>query len=247
VAEEDGRPQAGTSHAGRFTRREFVAGGASALVVVGAAGILIGGQRSGGPAPGPPPPLRFLRDDEGKVITALAERIFPADDAGPGATDLRVTTYIDGQLAADWGQGARMYRQGPFETPTDTGHGWQHDLTPSRAFRQGLAALDEHCKKAFGKSYDALGAARQDEVLTALQLGKVDTFSAPTSIEFFGLIRQAVLEGLFSDPYYGGNLGMGGWKWLGYPGDPMAYNDPYEKYVDNWVASYDVEPKSMYS
>jgi gluconate 2-dehydrogenase gamma chain len=246
LSEHDSASDARAPGVGRFSRREFVAAGASALVVVGAAGILFGGQRGATLPSGPPPPLRFLREEEGKVITALAERIFPADDQSPGATDLRVTTYIDGQLASDWGNGARMYRQGPFETPADTGHGWQHDLTPSAAFRAGLAALDTHCQRAFGTSYDALDATHQDEVLTALSTGKVDTFEAPTAVEFFGLVRQSVLEGLFGDPQYGGNYGMGGWKFLGFPGDPMAYGDPYEKYIDNWMASYDVEPRSAY-
>lgn len=246
VTEENREPQPRPQRGGRFTRREFIAAGASAIVVVGAAGVLYGAQGGGAPST-PVPPLKFLRDDEAKALTAMAERIYPADDAGPGATDLRVVSYIDGQLASDWGKGARMYRQGPFETPKDTGHGWQHDMTPSQAFRAGLAELDAYTKKKYGSSYDALGGDRQDEVLTALQLGTIDSFKVPTAIEFFGLVREAVVEGLFSDPYYGGNYNMGGWRWLGFPGDPMGASDPYEKYIDNWVASYDVEPKSAYS
>jgi gluconate 2-dehydrogenase gamma chain len=44
---------------------------------------------------------------------------------------------------------------------------------------------------------------------------------------FFSLLLQNVAEGPFSDPSYGGNFSMTGWRWIGFPGDPDAYGDPY--------------------
>jgi len=35
---------------------------------------------------------------------------------------------------------------------------------------------------------------------------------------FFELVRAHVLEGMFGDPSYGGNIDEAGWRLLGYPG-----------------------------
>jgi hypothetical protein len=79
-------------------------------------------------------PLRFFNSVQAAVITAMAERIFPADSAGPGATDAHVVDYIDGQLAGDWGWGGRMCLKGPFFVPETSGHrGWQCLRGTSRA------------------------------------------------------------------------------------------------------------------
>jgi hypothetical protein len=52
-----------------------------------------------------PRALRFFNDAQARVITATAERMFPRDDAGPGATDAHVLDYIDGRLVSAWGGG----------------------------------------------------------------------------------------------------------------------------------------------
>ena len=39
------------------------------------------------------------------------------------------------------------------------------------------------------------------------------------------MLRSATLEGVYSDPLYGGNNNMGGWKMRDYPGSQMAYTD----------------------
>lgn len=248
VTGEEEPPGSAEPRGSRFTRREFVAGGASALVVVGAAGYLgLSGRAAQAAQPGPPPPLRFFDEQEARVITALAERIFPADDQSPGATDLWVVHYIDGQMAGAWGKGQGMYAAAPFVKPTDTGHGWQYDLTPAQTYQKALPALADYCARKYARSYDQLSAAQQDEVMAALARGKVETFTEPSAAEFFAFFREHVLEGLFSDPLYGGNQGMLGWQWLGFPGNPMAYNEPYENYIDNWNASYQVAPKSIQS
>jgi len=63
--------------------------------------------------------------------------------------------------------------------------------------------------------------------------------------QFFAIFRQNVLEGLFADPLYGGNANLIGWKWIGFPGDPMAYGDPYGKLIDKFDTPYNVEPKPL--
>jgi hypothetical protein len=54
-----------------------------------------------------------------------------------------------------------------------------------------------------------LNEADQDAVLIALE--KEDP-------GFFNMVRGHTLQGMFGDPYYGGNAGFAGWDLIGYPG-----------------------------
>ncbi len=42
---------------------------------------------------------------------------------------------------------------------------------------------------------------------------------------FFTILRRHTAEGMFSDPAYGGNRDMAGWKLIGYPGAQRAYTE----------------------
>jgi gluconate 2-dehydrogenase gamma chain len=181
-------------------------------------------------------PLRFFSGEDANVIGAMANRIFPNDDLGPGATDLGVVEYIDSQLGGAWGSGERMYRQGPFHIPETTGHGWQYAMTPSGAYRVGLDSLNSYTAAKYkGQTFDELKPAQQDEVLTALETGTskqiLAHFTQIAPADFFSLFYENVKEGLFADPSYGGNRGVEGWKLIRYPGDPMARGDDNFKYV----------------
>lgn len=191
------------------------------------------------------PPLRYFNDAEAQTITAMAERIFPMDAAGPGATDARVLNYIDGRLSGAWGLGAKTYRQGPYLQPADSGHGFQLAMTPRDIYKDALAAIDAYCNRQYGKSFAALSAQQQDDTLHALEQGKVDTFTTVPAATFFAMFRQNVVEGLFADPLYGGNFNLIGWRWIGFPGNPMAYGDPYGNFIDKFNTPYNVEPKPL--
>jgi gluconate 2-dehydrogenase gamma chain len=223
--------------------------GAGALgAAAGAGATLVAGDRLHRTAPSvavSPPPLRFFNDAQAKTITAMAERIFPKDAAGPGATDAHVVNYIDGRLAGAWGLGAKMYRQGPYVTPVDSGHGFQLAMTPRDVYLAALAAIDGYCTRQHGKSFDALTTQQQDDTLHALEQGTVDTFTTVPATTFFSMFRQNVVEGLFADPLYGGNFNLIGWRWIGFPGNPMAYGDPYGNFIDKFNTPYNVEPKPL--
>ncbi len=45
---------------------------------------------------------------------------------------------------------------------------------------------------------------------------------APNSSTFFNLVRTHTIQGMFGDPYYGGNANFVGWDLIGYPGLRMA-------------------------
>jgi gluconate 2-dehydrogenase gamma chain len=46
------------------------------------------------------------------------------------------------------------------------------------------------------------------------------------------MIYQNVMEGMFSDPVYGGNRNKAGWKMIGFPGVIAVHAQNIEKYRD---------------
>ncbi len=176
----------------------------------------------------------------------MAEHIFPKDASGPGATDAHVVTYIDGRLAGAWGLGAKTYRQGPYVTPADSGHGFQLAMIPRDIYKDALVAINAYCANQYAKSsFDQLTTQQQDDTLHALEGGTVNTFTTVPAATFFAIFRQNVVEGLFADPLYGGNFNLIGWRWIGFPGNPMAYGDPYAAYIDKFDTPYNVAPKPL--
>jgi gluconate 2-dehydrogenase gamma chain len=217
-----------------FTRRKLLKFGAAGVAGVAAGGALAG-QAGAAETAAAPPPLKFLTKWEFDYVTAMAETIWPTDDLGPGARVAGVGYYIDGQLAGIWGQGHRFYLNGPFLTPADSGHGWQIPLTPSAVYRAFLPGYDVYVRNTYHASYPELDAATQAKALDDLRTGKATVAlagsTAFTVADFFNLFRQNVLEGMLADPVYGGNQNMVGWKWIGFPGDPMRRDDPYYQYI----------------
>ena len=166
--------------------------------------------------------LRFFTEPEAKVIVAACERIFPADEAGPGATQAGAMVYIDRQLAGPYGSDKYRYTQPPF-VESAPGHGHQGKESPREIYRAGIQKL--------GADFATLDATRQDERLRAIEKSY-----------FFQLLRQHTIEGMFCDPMHGGNANLIGWQMLGYPGPQMGYREQIGKY--NGVA-YRIKPQSL--
>jgi len=251
--EESPRTREGADEPGGFRRmtrlRLLKAGAAGAAGVAAAGTIASAGEAADSPKDAPPPALKFLSKWEFDLITAMADTIWPTDDLGPGARTAGVGYYIDGQLSGAWGQGHRMYLNGPFFTPADTGHGWQIPMNPSQVYRAFLPGFDQYVRTTYGNVYQNLTAAQQTQALTDLQTNRAVILLAGSNLfragDFFGMFRQNVLEGMLSDPAYGGNKNMVGWKWIGYPGDPMRRGDNYYKYIFKHGAKYPYEDKPL--
>ena len=196
-------------------------------------------------------PLQHLNATEAAVFGAMADRIFPSlEDGDPSATDLGFLQYLDGQLGGPWGNGSGLYHHGPFHEATSSGMGYQMRLLPKDLYPQVAQTIDAHAKSSAGNSFAKLSGDQQDTILTDLEAGKVDLGYASsengyTSASFFAEFQAAVNQALFADPMYGGNQNMGGWKWIEYPGDPMAYGDAYWTIFPHQDDPYDVEPKGM--
>ena len=220
----------------RLSRRRLLKLGAAGAAGAATGGLLTGqAEADTNPARPAPAPLRFFTQWEFDYVTEMAETIWPTDDLGPGARVGGVGNYIDGQLAGSWGQGHRFYLNGPFFQPADSGHGWQIPMTPAEVYRAFLPGFDVYCKTTYGNPYTVLAADQQTKALTDLQTGKapiqIGGSTAFTSADFFSMFRQNVLEGMLADPMYGGNQEMVGWKWIGFPGDPIRRGDPYAKWI----------------
>jgi gluconate 2-dehydrogenase gamma chain len=168
-------------------------------------------------------PLRFFTEQEAKVVVAACERIFPANESGPGATQANVMIYIDRQLAGPYGTDKYRYTQPPFVESIDENNGYQGKENPQETYRAGIQKL--------GEDFVELNGAKQDERLKTME-----------KTHFFELLRSHTIEGMFCDPMHGGNAGMIGWQLIGYPGPQMSFRNQIGKY--NGVA-YRRQPQSL--
>lgn len=171
--------------------------------------------------------LMYFTQAEFRTIEAAVERIFPKDENGPGAKDLGVGYYIDHQLAGSWGFNARDYMQPPFFHGEKV-QGYQGRLKRREIFRIALREMQNYSQKKYKKNFEDLSEDQQDTVLKDFETDKV-RLSTISPSGFFDMLRSAVLEGVYSDPLYGGNKDMDGWRMRDYPGDQMSYSNIIEK------------------
>jgi gluconate 2-dehydrogenase gamma chain len=171
----------------------------------------------------------FLNLDEAAFVEALVDHMVPADEVSPNGTDLGVNVYIDRALAGAWGKGERLYMQGPWKQGAPS-QGYQLPLTPAQLYRAGIEATNAHCRRTYGKSFDRIEVAQRQEVLTGLSTGKI-TFDNGLPVRvFWTTLYQTVIEGIYSDPIYGGNRNKAGWAIIGFPGIIAVHRDHVEKY-----------------
>ena len=129
---------------------------------------------------------------EADALEAVVARLIPTDADGPGATEARAVHYIDRALG-----GA---------------------LASSRqAYSAGFAAFDRYCRMTRGASFVELSTTDQNSVLIDVESGSATGFSG-SSAQFFGMVLNHTRQGMFGDPYYGGNANYVGWDLIGYPG-----------------------------
>jgi gluconate 2-dehydrogenase gamma chain len=181
-----------------------------------------------------------LTADESAFFSAAYDTIIPADALSPSGTDCGLVTYIDRQLAGAWGNGARMYRNGPY-FPSKPEYGYQLPLTPREFFAAGIRAANAWSQKTYGRSFDRLNAMQRSGALTAMESGTAvfDNFDAK---QFFEALLQSAMEGFFADPVYGGNYNKVSWRMVGYPGLPATWAAKAEAYRGKKVT---IEPQSI--
>ena len=133
----------------------------------------------------------FFTPDEARLVEAISEQIIPADK-DPGAKDAGVVVFIDRQLV------------GPY-------------TSYQMAYRDGLRALQETCRRQFDKPFDALGWNDQTKVLALLEAGRApeELWKSPTCNEFFNLVLEHTKQGFYGSPQDGGNRNYVSYTMLG--------------------------------
>src|SRR3974390_3839750 len=179
-------------------RRDFlkasVAGGAAAATPA----LPQSAQAQASGAPLAAAGYMLLNIDEAAFAEALGDRMVAADDLSPKGTDIGINIYIDRALAGGWGKGERLYLQGPWKQGTPS-QGYQLPLTPAELYRAGIAATNDHCRKAYGKPFDQLDEVQREDVLVALSSGKIAFDNGLPARGFWTTVHQTVDEGLFAD------------------------------------------------
>ena len=149
-----------------------------------------------------PPDESALSAVQLRILEAFVDRIIPRDELGPGAAESGVAVYINRSLG-DYLKGEKA------------------------AFVEGLEATDGYAKRSHGRAFVELSPEQQDDVLTAMDDGKAEGFANAKA--FFARARRLTLEGMFGDPYYGGNKNFAGWDLIRYPGPRMATSPDDQK------------------
>jgi gluconate 2-dehydrogenase alpha chain len=134
-----------------------------------------------------------INPHEADTLNVLFERLFPADEYGPGASSIGVLPYLDRALS------------GPYTHHLET-------------YRLGVIALDAETTERFGTQFINASVEQQNELIAALEQSSVPSFRALDPKAFFELARSHLQEGLFSDPIYSGNRNKSGWRLLEHPG-----------------------------
>jgi len=178
---------------------------------------------------GTSPPASFFTASERAFIDAAVSRLIPQDELGGGAKEAGVTVFLDRQLAGSYGKARTWYMQGPWSEGTPS-QGNQSRLTPAQTYRAAIKAIDSYCQKTFSnKTFAQLAESQQDEVLTHLEKDEIELEGVKAK-SFFEALLQNTLEGFLSDPIYGGNRDMVGWKLIGFPGTRYDYRDFVSKH-----------------
>jgi gluconate 2-dehydrogenase gamma chain len=140
------------------------------------------------------------------LLERIVERLIPSDEHGPGAKEARVAHYIDRALGGG--------------------------LASSRAaYAAGLDALDRYAQSSRGKPFLQLSGTDQDSVLIDCETGAATGF-AGSSAQFFSMLLSHTRQGMFGDPYYGGNANFVGWDLIGYPGVRTAVSPSDQKALE---------------
>jgi gluconate 2-dehydrogenase gamma chain len=130
-----------------------------------------------------------------RILAAFVDRLIPKDELGPGASESGVPDYINRSLG-DYLAGEKA------------------------AFIEGLEATDALARRTQNAAFADLTPAQQDALLMSMENGSAEGFANARA--FFNRARRLALEGMFGDPYYGGNKNFAGWDLIKYPGPRLA-------------------------
>lgn len=182
---------------GGLDRRTLLAGAAGALGVLTIACPKTPEAPKAPKAPQPSPPVDQATATFVPVLAALAARLLPTDDLGPGAADADVATFF-----------RRVFEDPRLSTV--------HPL-----LKRGSAFVLQMARSEAKAAFVDLDGGMQDEIIRRMVEGQVrpNGFSAPM---FVRVVMALTLEGFLGDPRHGGNKGGIGWRAVGFSPDGRA-------------------------
>lgn len=145
---------------------------------------------------------RFFTADQLAVVEALVADIIPSDEKAAGAREAGVADFIDTALMG-------------------------HDAPWQTAYEQGVNGFDAYVRARHGHPYQDLDDDTRIALLEGLANGSLEGSEEPWVSGFFGVLWQHTVQGFLSDPIYGGNRDMVGWKAVGFPGAQYGYGPEY--------------------
>lgn len=175
----------------------------------------------------------YLTAAEADFLAAALARLIPADDLGPGAVEAGGVAFVDRQLAGEYGRASRWYMQGPWAKGEKT-QGYQSRYTPAGMYRAAIREIDQAvADERRAASFAKLSSDDQDRWLKDLEDGKpkLPTVDAKA---FFTMLLQNTQEAFWSDPIYGGNRDMVGWKLIGFPGARYDHSGFVERHGERY-------------
>jgi hypothetical protein len=157
---------------------------------------------------------QFLSASEWQALIAICDRIVPQPDY---RAPVPIAAMVDRKLANDKRDGYR-----------------QASLPPLReAWRRGLAALEAVAQAQYNAAFHALPTAAQDELLKAVQEGKLDGSEwggMPAKVFFKERLTHDILAAYYSHPTSWNEIGFGG------PASPRGYVRMNFNRRDSWEA-----------
>jgi len=136
-----------------------------------------------------------LYTNQVQVLLHSAYHLFPHSDLGPGARDLRISSYLSFVLKDE-----RILKE------------------DREYFLQGAAWLEESAYEQYAKSFLNLDVAQKEELMQKVSKQRWGE-------NFIYISLGYIFEALLSAPVYGSNMNEMGWKWLDHnPGFPQPMN-----------------------
>lgn len=132
-----------------------------------------------------------LNEKQRKFVKRVQEFLFPEDGNGPSAKDLNAQNYFQWVL---WEKGT--------------------DQEDKEYLLQGLDWVEETSEEETNQVFLDLRSAEQSDLLEYIS-------TQEWGESWLSMMLTIIIEALFCDPIYGGNVDEQGWKWLEHnPGQP---------------------------
>jgi hypothetical protein len=163
------------------------------------------------------PPIRFLTDEQSRLLIAIAERIVPQPDRGE-VDKIPIVPWIDEKLYEDKRDGYRY-----------------EEMPPQReTWRLGLKGIDETARALFEeKQFVDLDLLSQDVVLTHVARGNPPGNNwkrLPAARFFKDVLCSTIVKIYYAHPRAWNEIGYNG------PSSPRGHVRKWEGGVDPWEA-----------